>query len=72
MVVAKVVVVATVTGAWNVIPVVAKLSTYSFVAASEFCKGSARPFMMVLLRTILPAGVRFKFPDPVLIVNAAD
>ena len=27
--------------------------------------------MMVLANTMLPAGVRFMFPDPVLIVSAA-
>ena len=61
--VSSVVTVAAYTGVWNEIPVVAKLSTYSLVAASEFCAGYATLLMYVLAVNItLPEGARFKAP----------
>ena len=62
--VSNVVLVAANTGEWKAIAVVARLSTYSLVAASAFCAGLARLLMYVLAlnTTFPPTAFRFKLP----------
>ena len=61
--VSSVVLVAANTGEWKEIAVVARLSTYSLVAASAFCTGLATLLMYVLaINTMLPLVFRFRLP----------